>query len=233
MTTTTNIIDDKNSLDSPKKKKQQGCPCCSFDLFLPDSEKCDPTLERRRLVEKAEENKNDDGDDDVSPSSSKIPRKRNKTKMKKNKEQQQQQDAADDGDNNNDKEKEDPSSSSSSHNKPIFYFGFSHSVNYAMCTSEKSRKKGKEAVQAVPLNRLLVESDVHSPEDVAGGTIGAISYITWALLSSSGDNNSNSGKKDGDNDYDDDSKFTVKDIASITSNNGLTFFKFIRLNFEL
>jgi Tat protein secretion system quality control protein TatD with DNase activity len=70
----------------------------------------------------------------VSPSSSKIPRKRNKTKMKKNKEQQQQQDAADDGDNNNDKEKEDPSSSSSSHNKPIFYFGFSHSVNYAMCT---------------------------------------------------------------------------------------------------
>ncbi|VEU38477.1 unnamed protein product [Pseudo-nitzschia multistriata] len=63
---------------------------------------------------------------------------------------------------------------------PLFYFGFSHTVNYAMCTSEKSRKKGVEAVQAVPLNRLLVESDVHSDADVAGGTIGAISYVSWA-----------------------------------------------------
>ena len=63
---------------------------------------------------------------------------------------------------------------------PLFYFGFSHTVNYAMCTSEKSLKKGKEAVQAVPLIRLLVESDVHSDADVAGGTIGAISYVSWA-----------------------------------------------------
>ena len=63
---------------------------------------------------------------------------------------------------------------------PLFYFGFSHTVNYAMCTSEKSRKKGKEAVQAVPINRLLVESDVHSDADVAGGTIGAIAYVAWA-----------------------------------------------------
>ena len=157
----------------------------------------------------------------VSPfSSSKVSRKRNKTKIKKSLEQQQQQGAP--NSTNSDEEKEDPSSSQSSHNKPIFYFGFSHSVNYAMCTSEKSRKKGKEAVQAVPLNRLLVESDVHSPEDVAGGTIGAISYITWALLASSGDNNSNSNDNNGENDNDD-SKFTVKDIASITSKNGLTF----------
>eukprot|EP00536_Pseudo-nitzschia_multiseries_P005485 jgi/Psemu1/12661/gm1.12661_g len=63
---------------------------------------------------------------------------------------------------------------------PLFYFGFSHTVNYAMCTSDKSRARGREAVKAVPLDRLLVESDVHSESDVAGGTIGAISYVSWA-----------------------------------------------------
>ena len=59
---------------------------------------------------------------------------------------------------------------------PIFYFGFSHAVNHLMCTSEKARKKGGEAVRAIPSERLLVESDVHCPSDVALGTAGAASY---------------------------------------------------------
>jgi hypothetical protein len=65
-------------------------------------------------------------------------------------------------------------------NRPLFYFGFSHAVNYAMCTSDKSRRKGREAVKAVPMDRLMVESDVHHPRDVLGGTIGAIAYTSWA-----------------------------------------------------
>lgn len=87
---------------------------------------------------------------------------------------------------------------------PLFYFGFSHSVNYAMCTSEKSRKKGKDAVQAVPLNRLLIESDVHSDLDVAGGTVGAISYVAWAR------------------------NMQARDVMSTTSKNGSNFFGSIR-----
>lgn len=82
---------------------------------------------------------------------------------------------------------------------PLFYFGFSHTVNYAMCTSEKSRKKGKDAVQAVPLDRLLVESDVHSDADVAGGTVGAISYVAWAR------------------------NMQLRDVISATSKNGSSF----------
>lgn len=82
---------------------------------------------------------------------------------------------------------------------PLFYFGFSHTVNYAMCTSDKSRRKGKEAVQAVPLGRLLVESDVHSDLDVMGGTIGAISYVSWAR------------------------SMQAQDVMSATSKNGLEF----------
>eukprot|EP00532_Pseudo-nitzschia_australis_P018051 CAMPEP_0168312450 /NCGR_PEP_ID=MMETSP0142_2-20121227/67906_1 /TAXON_ID=44445 /ORGANISM="Pseudo-nitzschia australis, Strain 10249 10 AB" /LENGTH=446 /DNA_ID=CAMNT_0008265421 /DNA_START=339 /DNA_END=1680 /DNA_ORIENTATION=+ len=82
---------------------------------------------------------------------------------------------------------------------PLFYFGYSHTVNYAMCTSEKSLKKGKEAVQSVPLIRLLVESDVHSDADVAGGTIGAISYVSWAR------------------------DMHPREIASTTAKNGSTF----------
>lgn len=65
-------------------------------------------------------------------------------------------------------------------NTPLFYFGFSHAVNYAMCSSDKSRRKGMEAVKAVPLDRLLVESDVHHHDDVLGGTLGAIAYVARA-----------------------------------------------------
>lgn len=64
--------------------------------------------------------------------------------------------------------------------KPLFYFGFSHSVNFAMCTSDKSRRKAREAVRAVPSDRLLVESDVHASDDLLAGTAGAIAYVAWA-----------------------------------------------------
>ena len=58
----------------------------------------------------------------------------------------------------------------------LFYFGFSHAVNQVMCTSEKARKKGSEAVRSIPSNRLLVESDVHNSVDVILGTAGAAAY---------------------------------------------------------
>lgn len=85
--------------------------------------------------------------------------------------------------------------------KPMFYFGFSHTVNFAMCTSEKSRRKGRDAVRAVPIDRLLIESDVHSPQDLLEGTAGAIAYVAWATCSD------------------------IMDIASTTSRNGLSFIK--------
>ncbi|CAJ1904505.1 unnamed protein product [Cylindrotheca closterium] len=65
-------------------------------------------------------------------------------------------------------------------NKTLFYFGFSHTVNFAMCTSEKSRRKGRDAVREVPTDRLLVESDVHASDDLLAGTAGAIAYVAWA-----------------------------------------------------
>ena len=58
----------------------------------------------------------------------------------------------------------------------MFYFGFSHSVNHLMCTSEKARRRGTEAVRSVPSDRLLVESDVHASIDVTLGTAGAVAY---------------------------------------------------------
>lgn len=64
--------------------------------------------------------------------------------------------------------------------KPLFYFGFSHTVNFAMCTSDKSRRKGRDAVKEVPSDRLLVESDVHASDDLLAGTAGAIAYVAWA-----------------------------------------------------
>ena len=62
----------------------------------------------------------------------------------------------------------------------LFYFGFSHSVNYVMCTSEKAKRKGVEAVKAIPGNRLLIESDVHASDDVILGTAGAAAYAANA-----------------------------------------------------
>ncbi|KAL3920721.1 MAG: hypothetical protein SGILL_003115 [Bacillariaceae sp.] len=83
---------------------------------------------------------------------------------------------------------------------PLFYFGFSHAVNYAMCSSEKSRKKGMEAARAVPMERLMVESDVHHPDDVLGGTIGAIAYVAAAR------------------------NVSPIEIANVTAKNGVAFF---------
>jgi Tat protein secretion system quality control protein TatD with DNase activity len=61
---------------------------------------------------------------------------------------------------------------------PLLYFGFSHAVNVAMgSSSAKSRRQGRDTVRAVPLDRLLAESDVSSSRDVAGGTLGAIAYL--------------------------------------------------------
>ncbi len=65
-------------------------------------------------------------------------------------------------------------------NDVLFYFGFSHSVNFIMCTSEKAKRKGIEAVKSIPSNRLLVESDVHASVDVALGTAGAVAYAAKA-----------------------------------------------------
>lgn len=63
---------------------------------------------------------------------------------------------------------------------PIFYFGFSHAVNVFMCSSDKSRRQNIEAIQAVPMNRLLAESDVHCTADVETGTSGALAYLSLA-----------------------------------------------------
>jgi Tat protein secretion system quality control protein TatD with DNase activity len=46
-----------------------------------------------------------------------------------------------------------------------------------MCTADKARRQGRDAVRAVPIQRLLVESDVHAPSDVLGGTMGAAAYV--------------------------------------------------------
>ena len=86
-----------------------------------------------------------------------------------------------------------------SRDQPVFSFGFSHTVNYAMCTSIKAIQKGKEAICAIPFDRLLAESDVHSSKDLIGGTAGAMAYISWARNAS------------------------IEDIAQETSRNGLAF----------
>eukprot|EP00977_Amphora_coffeiformis_P012998 scaffold3337_cov169-Amphora_coffeaeformis.AAC.8 len=65
--------------------------------------------------------------------------------------------------------------------EPLLYFGFSHMVNYAMCSSEKSRKQGRDAIRRVPADRLLAESDVHHSDDSLGGTTLAVAYLSWAL----------------------------------------------------
>ena len=81
----------------------------------------------------------------------------------------------------------------------LFYFGFSHTVNYVMNTSEKSRRKGREAVCSIPPDRLLVESDVHSSQDLLGGIAGAVAYVAWARQES------------------------IPHVAKLTSRNGMSF----------
>ena len=91
----------------------------------------------------------------------------------------------------------------------LFYFGFSHAVNHLMCTSEKARRKGIEAVISVPSDRLLVESDVHSTADVRLGTAGAVAYVAFAR---------------GD---------TLSDVAEQTTRNGLRYLSSLSLRSEL
>jgi Tat protein secretion system quality control protein TatD with DNase activity len=64
---------------------------------------------------------------------------------------------------------------------PLLYFGFSHAINCAMSSSQKSRRQGRAAIRAVPPNRLLAESDLHRDADVLGGTVAAVAYLAWAL----------------------------------------------------
>lgn len=82
---------------------------------------------------------------------------------------------------------------------PVFYFGFSHTVNYVMNTSTKARRKGRDAVKSIPSNRLLVESDVHAESDLLAGTAGAIGYVAWARSE------------------------TIQDVTETTAKNGMTF----------
>jgi len=82
---------------------------------------------------------------------------------------------------------------------PLLYFGFSHTVNYVMCSSQKSRRQGIQAIQAVPRDRLLAESDVHCTSDAAAGTAGAIAYMAEALEES------------------------IEKVADLTTRNGLAF----------
>ena len=90
---------------------------------------------------------------------------------------------------------------SSSYSRIIFYFGFSHIINYEMCTSDKSRRQGIEAIRAVPFDRLLAESDVHASGDIAVGTAGAIAYLAYAL------------------------EKTILEVATQTAKNGIEFLK--------
>lgn len=90
--------------------------------------------------------------------------------------------------------------------QPIIYFGFSHSINYAMCSSDKSRIRGRDAIRIVPRNRLLSESDVQRHIDLPAGTAGSVAYIAWALDES------------------------IIDVASLTRNNGLAFLSSLSKN---
>ena len=83
----------------------------------------------------------------------------------------------------------------------LFYFGFSHAVNVAMCTSAKSIRQTTDAIRSIPLDRILAESDVHSHSDVAAGTAGAVAHIANALDKS------------------------TQDVATLTRDNGLNFLK--------
>ncbi|GAX27640.1 hypothetical protein FisN_13Hh269 [Fistulifera solaris] len=65
--------------------------------------------------------------------------------------------------------------------EPLLYFGFSHVVNVAMCTSEKSQRQTRLAILEVPYDRLLAESDVACEVAVPAGTAGAVAYLAFVL----------------------------------------------------
>jgi Tat protein secretion system quality control protein TatD with DNase activity len=65
--------------------------------------------------------------------------------------------------------------------QPLLYFGFSHAVNHAMCSSEKSRRQCRQAICSIPHDRLLAESDLHVTSHILGGTVASIAHLAWAL----------------------------------------------------
>ena len=84
--------------------------------------------------------------------------------------------------------------------KPMFYFGYSHLINVSMASqSPKSIRKHKEALRSIPMERILVESDVSNSNNVVLGTIGAIKYIAKSLDKS------------------------IEEISYLVSNNGIRF----------
>ena len=93
---------------------------------------------------------------------------------------------------------------SSSTTDPLLYFGFSHSVNYIMCTSTNAKRQGMEKLRSIPRYRILIESDVHCTDHVVLGASGTIAFIAHALHES------------------------VEDVAALTTQNGLRFFSSIR-----
>ena len=89
---------------------------------------------------------------------------------------------------------------------PILYFGVSHSVNYVMCTSEKSKRQGIETLRSIPRHRILIESDVHCSDHVAFGAAGTVAYLAHVLQDS------------------------VENVAAWTTQNGLRFLSTILLD---
>jgi len=98
-----------------------------------------------------------------------------------------------------------------SNESPMFYFGFSHYVNVSMISnssSTKSQQRNKLALQAIPLNRVLIESDLSNSKNALLGTVGATGYLSQIL-----------------------GKSLEKDILPIMTENGLRFLNTgIRLN---
>jgi Tat protein secretion system quality control protein TatD with DNase activity len=84
---------------------------------------------------------------------------------------------------------------------PLLYFGFSHSVNYVMCTSVKSKRQGCETIVSIPRNRLLIESDVHCTDHVVLGAVGTIAYVAHVLNES------------------------IESVGKLSTTNGLRFFQ--------
>ena len=89
---------------------------------------------------------------------------------------------------------------------PILYFGVCVSVNYVMCTSEKSKRQGIETLRSIPRHRILIESDVHCSDHVAFGAAGTVAYLAHVLQDS------------------------VENVAAWTTQNGLRFLSTILLD---
>ena len=70
-----------------------------------------------------------------------------------------------------------------------------------MCSSEKSARKGRDAIRAIPLDRILVESDVPTSEHMRLGTAGSIAFIASVR------------------------EMSLDHVAKLTAVNGLTFFR--------